>query len=52
MPASGAPTQSLPTNLQTVDAFEQWERQHAREGSYEFVRGFVRGRIFDRGGIE
>ena len=37
----------LPTNLQTVEEFEQWERQYAHEGSYEFVRG----RIIDRGGI-
>ncbi len=34
-----APT--LPTTLQTVDEFEQWERQHPHEGSYEFVRGRI-----------
>ena len=32
---------TLPTHLQTVDAFEQWERQHPHEGSYEFVRGRI-----------
>lgn len=31
----------LPSHLQTVDEFEQWERQHAYEGSYEFVRGRI-----------
>ena len=31
----------LPTTLQTVEEFEQWERQHPHEGSYEFVRGRV-----------
>lgn len=31
----------LPTTLQTVDEFEQWERQHPHEGSYEFVRGRI-----------
>lgn len=34
--------------MQTVDEFEQWQRQYAHEGSYEFVRG----RIIDRGGIK
>ncbi len=32
---------TLPTHLQTVDEFEQWERQHAHEGNYEFVRGRI-----------
>lgn len=36
-----APALSLPTNLQTVDEFEQWESQHPHEGSYEFVRGRI-----------
>ena len=31
----------LPTNLQTVAEFEDWERQHPHEGSYEFVRGRI-----------
>jgi Uma2 family endonuclease len=35
------PAQSLPTNLLTVDEFEQWEQQNVHEGSYEFVRGRV-----------
>jgi Uma2 family endonuclease len=34
-------TLSLPTTLQTVDEFEQWQRQYAHEGSYEFVRGRI-----------
>lgn len=32
---------ALPTHLQTVDEFEQWEHQYHHEGSYEFVRGRV-----------
>ncbi|AQG81490.1 Uma2 family endonuclease [Spirosoma montaniterrae] len=32
---------TLPTTLQTVDEFEQWEQQHPHEGSYEFVRGRI-----------
>lgn len=31
----------LPTHLQTVDEFEQWEHQQSHEGSYEFVRGRI-----------
>lgn len=31
----------LPTTLQTVDEFDQWQRQHVTEGSYEFVRGRI-----------
>ena len=31
----------LPTTLQTVDEFKQWQRQHVTEGSYEFVRGRI-----------
>jgi Uma2 family endonuclease len=34
-------TPALPTHLQTVDEFEQWEREHAHEGGYEFVRGRI-----------
>lgn len=30
----------MPT-LKTVDEFEQWERLHPHEGSYEFVRGRI-----------
>lgn len=41
MIATPAPALSLPTNLQTVDEFEQWERQYVQEGSYEFVRGRI-----------
>ncbi|WP_332368498.1 Uma2 family endonuclease [Spirosoma telluris] len=32
---------ALPTHLQTVDEFEQWERHYPHEGSYEFVRGRI-----------
>ncbi len=35
------PTPVLPTNLRTVDEFEQWQQQYAHEGSYEFVRGRI-----------
>ena len=41
MIATPAPALSLPTNLQTVEEFEQWERQHAHESSYEFVHGRI-----------
>ena len=41
MLATSAQPESLPTNLQTVEEFEQWERQHVTEGSYEFVRGRI-----------
>lgn len=32
---------TLPTDLQTVQEFEQWERQLLTGGSYEFVRGQI-----------
>lgn len=35
------PTSELPTTLQTIEEFEQWERLHPHEGSYEFVRGRI-----------
>lgn len=35
------PTPILPTNLRTVDEFEQWQQQYAHEGSYEFIRGRI-----------
>lgn len=41
MLATSAQPEALPTDLQTVEAFEQWERQHVTEGSYEFVRGRI-----------
>lgn len=41
MTATPAPALSLPTNLQTVEEFEEWERQYVHEGSYEFVRGRI-----------
>lgn len=41
MIATASPSVSFPTNLQTVDEFEQWERQHPHESSYEFVRGRI-----------
>lgn len=36
-----SPAEPLPTTLQTVDEFEQWQQQHVTEGSYEFVRGRI-----------
>jgi Uma2 family endonuclease len=33
--------ETLPTTFQTIEEFEQWERQHPHEGSYEFVRGRI-----------
>lgn len=41
MLATPAQPEMLPTNLQTVEEFEQWERQHVTEGSYEFVQGRI-----------
>ncbi|WP_323134397.1 hypothetical protein [Tellurirhabdus rosea] len=38
----------LPVHLQTIAEFEQWERQHVTEGSYEFVRG----RVIPKNGIK
>ncbi len=34
-------TPALPTHLQTVKEFEQWQRQYVHEGSYEFVWGRI-----------
>jgi hypothetical protein len=33
--------ESLPTTLQTVEEFEQWERLHYQEGDFEFVGGRI-----------
>ncbi|MFD2572426.1 Uma2 family endonuclease [Spirosoma soli] len=41
MIATSTPSLPLPANLQNVDEFEQWQRQHIHEGSYEFVRGRI-----------
>lgn len=41
MLARPTPALLLPTTLQTVDEFEQWQEQYAHEGSYEFVRGRI-----------
>lgn len=41
MLATSSKPETLPTNLQTVEEFEQWERQHVTEGNYEFVRGRI-----------
>ncbi len=41
MIAPPASTPSLPTTLQTVDEFKQWERLHLHDGSSEFVRGRI-----------
>jgi len=34
-------SESLPTNLQTVEEFDLWQRQYVKEGSYEFVDGKI-----------
>jgi len=31
----------FPTHLQTVEAFENWQRQHVVEGSFEFLDGKI-----------
>ena len=41
MTTSEAAPLALPTNLQTVAEFEQWQTQYSYEGSYEFVRGRI-----------
>lgn len=41
MTTTEAPLKQLPTNLQTVDEFEQWQRQPGNDGSYEFVGGRI-----------
>lgn len=41
MLVTSAQSEALPTNLQTVEEFEQWERQHVTEENYEFVRGRI-----------
>ena len=41
MLATLTPPKTLPTTLQTVEEFEQWQQQHPHEGSYEFVRGRI-----------
>ena len=39
MTAKPASALSIPTHLKTVVEFEEWQRQYAPKGSYEFVRG-------------
>ena len=34
-------TDLLPTDLQTVEEFENWQRQYVSEGSYEFIDGKI-----------
>ncbi len=41
----------LPTTLQTVDEFEQWQRQPGNDGSYEFVRGEIIPRSMKQYGV-
>jgi Uma2 family endonuclease len=41
MTATYTPNPALPTTLQTVAEFEQWERLHPHDGSYEFVHGQI-----------
>ena len=47
MIATGQPAISLPESLNTVKEFDEWQRLHVKEGSYEFVRG----RGIDKGGL-
>lgn len=35
------PDRILPTDLKTVDEFEQWQQQSGNDGNYEFIRGRV-----------
>lgn len=37
--ATLTPTRVLPTDLKTVDEFEQWQQQPGNDGNFEFVRG-------------
>jgi Uma2 family endonuclease len=41
MIASPTSLETLPTHFQTVEEFEQWERQYAHQGSFEFVQGLI-----------
>ncbi len=41
MITTAAPQTALPTNLVTVDEFENWERQYGNDGRYEFIRGHI-----------
>lgn len=41
MTTSETAPSALPTNLQTVAEFEQWQDRYGHEGSYEFVRGRI-----------
>ncbi|GAB4022213.1 Uma2 family endonuclease [Spirosoma koreense] len=41
MLATSTQPEALPTHLQTVEEFEQWERQHISEDNYEFIRGHI-----------
>ncbi|OIN56267.1 Uma2 family endonuclease [Arsenicibacter rosenii] len=41
MIATAITPDNLPVTLQTVDAFEQWEREHPTGGNYEFVNGNI-----------
>jgi Uma2 family endonuclease len=39
MIATATPELTLPTNLITVDEFEQWQRHYGGDGRYEFIQG-------------
>ena len=41
MIATPTPSGLLPTHLQTVEEFEQWQKQPGNDGSFEFVRGQI-----------
>ncbi len=39
--ATLTPDRALPTDLKTVDEFEQWQQQPGNDGNFEFVRGQI-----------
>jgi len=39
--ATLTPDRVLPTDLKTVDEFEQWQQQPGNDGNFEFVRGKI-----------
>ncbi|WP_345266451.1 Uma2 family endonuclease [Nibrella viscosa] len=41
MISNPAANPALPTHLQTVEEFEQWQKQPGNDGSFEFVRGRI-----------
>ena len=41
MIATSQEPETLPTHLQTVDEFEQWQQESGNDGNFEFVRGQI-----------